>query len=222
MKLIIFDFDGTLVDSQRMIISAFRNAAKTVGLAIPERNSVLNTIGLSLKESIIKMFPDLPPVSLDKLTDEFQRAFLEIRSSSCKKSLSSPYLGVVPFLENLSKKPDYILAIASGKTSVGLQFDLDLHGLGKFFKNIQTCDFHPSKPDPTMLETCLKETGTKPCNAIMVGDTSYDIEMAKAVPMKSIGVTWGYHARHALKDARPDSLVNSFEELERIIYEMMS
>lgn len=219
MRLIIFDFDGTLVNSQDMIITAYQNAAQIQRLPKPEKSVILKTIGLSLKESIEKIFPDLSEEEVKHLKHHFQTSFLNIRDSDSVQSLSHVYPGAIPFLENLSKCSKNVLAIASGKAFAGLRFDLNLHKLGRFFSNIQSSDSHPSKPDPSMLRACLSETGIKPSNAIMVGDTAYDIQMANSVSVKSIAVTWGYHSLRLLEKEKPDFIANSFEEVEKFIYQ---
>ena len=222
MRLIIFDFDGTLVDSQDMIVAAYKDAAKIQKLHIPKTSTILKTIGLSLKESLREIFPELTADQIDRLNIQFQNSFFKIRESETVQKLSNVYPGATAFLENLSNCPRNKLAIASGKALAGLKFDLNLHNIARFFSNLQSSDSHPSKPNPSMLRACLTETGISPSNAVMVGDTAYDIQMANSIPMKSIAVTWGYHSIRLLEKENPDFIASSFEDLEAYIYEAIN
>ena len=217
MKLIIFDVDGTLIDSQETIFRVFEKVLQLHKLSVPDKSIILSSVGLSLPEAVRSIYPNLSDKSILKLTKSLKDAFVEIRNTSDGLELSKPFPNTLITLETLKKRSDLMLSIATGKPLADLNCDLRSHKLLSYFGNLQTSDNHPSKPDPSMLRAALADTGVPFSSAVMVGDTTFDITMAKSLNIKTIGVTWGYHSATSLIEAGADFLVSAMSELELTI-----
>ena len=216
-KLVIMDLDGTLVDSQEFIISATTVAFRDEGLKVPKRENILSIIGLSLTEAFRVLNKDLNEKQIKKLTSRFKNCY----NTFNQEQLISPlYKNAKNFLENLNRNEEIILAIATGKGLKGLLQILKAHNLESFFSKLQTSDFYPSKPDPTMLVSLMKTLKIKTEDAVMVGDTDFDVSMAHRAGIKSIGVLWGYHSISRIKLMKPTAIVENFADLEQKINEL--
>lgn len=211
LRLVIFDVDGTLVDSQADILGAMALAFAAQGLDVPPRAAVLSIVGLSLNEAMARLVPDLPEALRAELVAGYKHAYMTSRINTDTRQTSPLYPGARDVLDLLSQQEDMLLGVATGKSKRGLDALIASHGLEGLFVTRQVADFHPSKPHPSMLLTALRETGVDPADAVMIGDTSYDMEMARAAGIRSIGVSWGYHHPEALTAA--GSIVNSFSDL---------
>lgn len=211
LRLVIFDVDGTLVDSQSDILGAMALAFAAQGLDVPPRAAVLSIVGLSLTEAMAQLVPDLPAPLRAELVAGYKHAYMTTRINTDTRQTSPLYPGARDVLDLLSRQDDMLLGVATGKSKRGLDALIASHGLDGLFVTRQVADFHPSKPHPSMLLTALRETGVDAADAVMVGDTSYDMEMARAAGIRSIGVSWGYHRPEALTAA--GSIVDSFLDL---------
>lgn len=212
LRLAIFDVDGTLVDSQGHIVAAMQTAYDGLGWVAPSRDAVLSIVGLSLEEAFLRLAPEATDSERATLSDGYKTAFADLR----RAGMTSPlYPGVPEMLTRLHAEPELLLAIATGKSRRGLEAMLDAHDLRRFFVSTQVADDHPSKPHPSMVMTALAETGVVARNALMIGDTSFDMEMGAAAGVATIGVTWGYHPHEAL--SRATRVVDSIEALEAAI-----
>ena len=216
LRLVIFDVDGTLVDSQAHILAAMGAAFAAHDLPAPSRADTLAIVGLSLPVAIARLAPDLP-AHHDTLAAAYKEAFARLRLSPEGAALSPLFPGARAALDHLARQDHTLLAIATGKSRRGLDHILDLHGLRGLFQSIQVADDHPSKPHPSMIHACLRDTGVDPRRAVMLGDTSFDIEMGRAAGIHAIGVTWGYHPVQALTRAGADALIDSFEALSETL-----
>ena len=216
-KLVIMDLDGTLVDSQEFIISATTVAFRDEGLKVPKRENILSIIGLSLAEAFRVLNKDLNEKQIKKLISAFKNCY---NTFSQEQLISPLYENAKNFLENLKRNEEIILAIATGKGLKGLLQILKAHNLEAFFSKLQTSDFYPSKPDPTMLVSLMKTLKIKTEDAVMVGDTDFDISMAHRAGIKSIGVLWGYHSISRIKLMKPTAIVENFADLEQKINEL--
>ena len=216
-KLVIMDLDGTLVDSQEFIISATTVAFRDEGLKVPKRENILSIIGLSLTEAFSVLNKDLNEKQIKKLISTFKNCY---NTFSQEQLISPLYENAKNFLENLKRNEEIILAIATGKGLKGLLQILKAHNLESFFSKLQTSDFYPSKPDPTMLVSLMKTLKIKTEDAVMVGDTDFDISMAHRAGIKSIGVLWGYHSISRIKLMKPTAIVENFADLEQKINEL--
>ncbi|MDF1729315.1 MAG: HAD-IA family hydrolase, partial [Sulfitobacter sp.] len=192
LRLVIFDVDGTLVDSQRDIVAAMGAAFDAVGLSAPARARVLAQVGLSLNQIFPRLAPDLGPVEHARMEVAYKEAYMSLRAAGGAEGSSPLYPGAREVLEALHARPEVLLGVATGKSRRGLDRLIEGHGLGHFFVTQQVADFHPSKPHPSMVLTALAECGVEPQAAVMVGDTSFDMDMARAAGVTGIGVSWGY------------------------------
>ena len=210
-RLIIFDMDGTLVDSQFMIIAAMEAAFAAHTLTMPAREKVLGIVGLSLETAMATLgghAEEFPSISL---ATAYREAFFALRHSPEHQEPLFP--GILEVLDTLHARSDVTLALATGKSRRGVDAVLGMHGLLDRFVSIQTADDAPSKPDPTMVLNALAETGMRAEDAVVIGDTSFDMEMARAAGARGIGVTWGYHKPDALKEAGAAVLVKEASQL---------
>ena len=210
LRLVVFDCDGTLVDSQHMIFAAMQRAFADLGLAIPEKQKVRRIVGLGLIEGMAVLAPDLGWEAHAELAQCYKAAFREIRSSSARREPLFP--GVREALESLSCA-GYALGVATGKSRVGLAATLAVHELADYFVTIQTADDAPGKPHPGMLERAIEETGVTRGNTLMIGDTTFDMQMAKHAGVASLGVTWGYHEPDELMRAGAHALTETGGQL---------
>ena len=222
LRLVIFDVDGTLVDSQGDILAAMGAAFAKAGHCVPDRAAILGIVGLSLDVAIPRLAPDLPAGLHTRMVGWYKDAYVGLRSAGGVQASSPLYPHVRDVLEALHARPDTLLGVATGKSRRGLDKLLDGHALRPLFITQQVSDHHPSKPHPAMLHAALSETGLDPHQAVMVGDTEYDIDMARAAGIPAIGVGWGYHpaerlhgAAHVIDDIRalPDLLTRMWESV---------
>jgi phosphoglycolate phosphatase len=189
-RLAIFDCDGTLVDSQANICLAMEDCFARAGLAAPAREMTRRIVGLSLVEAMRTMLPEAEPDFHAALAEDYKQAFHRLRGRGL---VAEPlYDGIQDLIETLDAD-GWLLGVATGKSDRGLGLCLDHHGLSKRFVTLQTADRHPSKPHPSMIEQVLAEAGAAPETSLMIGDTSYDMAMARAAGVTAIGVAWGYH-----------------------------
>jgi phosphoglycolate phosphatase len=215
LRLVVFDFDGTLVDSQRLIIAAMGRAFAGLGEAPPPDPQVLSIVGLSLPQAFATLRPDLPGDAVDRLTAGYKTAFFDLRSAGDEAAASPLYPGARDALDRLAATgPETLLGIATGKARRGLDHMLAAHDLGRYFSTLQTSDFHPSKPHPAMLAAALAETGVDAARSVMVGDTEFDIAMGRAAGLRTVGVAWGYHPVERLRAAGADVVIEGFEALD--------
>ena len=200
LRLVLFDVDGTLVDSQASILTAMGDAFAALTLPAPPRDAVLGIVGLSLDEGIARLAPEAAQATRDRLVTAYKEAFHANRLMLGAGSAPF-YPGARAALDALAQVPEILLGVATGKSRRGLTAVLDGHGLAPLFVTTQVADDHPSKPHPSMLMTCLAETGVDAADAVMIGDTSFDMQMAQAAGIPFVGVSWGYHPVSALAGA---------------------
>jgi phosphoglycolate phosphatase len=210
-SLVIFDVDGTLVDSQHLILAAMAFAFGEAGYPVPAREEVLSVVGLSLPQAMAALAAHLPEAETLRLAEHYRASFVGGRGGGEDAPL---YPGALAALERLAVRPETLLGVATGKARRGLDHVFANHGLARFFVTSQTADGHPSKPHPSMLLAALSETGCLAERAVMVGDTEYDIAMGRAAGMATVGVAWGYHPRARLQAAGADTIIDSFDDLD--------
>ncbi len=210
LRLVLFDVDGTLVDSQGAIVSAMTACFQAQSLPIPERDAVLSIVGLSLPHAMARLAPEQSEQVQSLLVEGYKQAYHAQRL--VQGAASSPlYPRAREVIEQLHAQPEVLLGVATGKSKRGLDALLEAHGLERYFVTRQVADHHPSKPHPSMIETALAETGVPAEHAVMVGDTSFDMDMAAAAQVAGVGVSWGYHDRAALSAAQ--HVIETFEQL---------
>lgn len=212
LKLVIFDVDGTLVDSQAHIIAAMASAFEAEGLTPPAREDTLAIVGLSLPVAMARLAADRDAAVQARLVDGYKAGFARLRMDRGAE-LSPLYPGTLEALAALAEQDEVLLGIATGKSRRGMEHLLDLHGLRRVFHSVQVADDHPSKPHPSMVNACLSETGVDSKHAVILGDTVFDMEMGRAAGIHCIGVDWGYHPAAALTGAGARQVLGGFHEL---------
>ena len=190
LRLAIFDVDGTLADSQAEIVQAMRAAFAGENLTPPDRAAILSIVGLSLDQAMPVLAPAATPTAQANLVKGYKQAYFEHRAANGASPL---YDGARAMLDRLARDPFLLMGVATGKSKRGLDALIEAHELQQVFVTRQVADFHPSKPHPSMIRAALSETGVEAHNTVMIGDTSYDIDMARAAGTQAIGVAWGYH-----------------------------
>lgn len=214
LRLAVFDMDGTLIDSQNAILSAMGSAFAGLERPAPSRAQVLSIVGLSLPQAFARLAPWADETQIAALTEHYRTAVFALRAQKGGDGEAPLYPGARTALERLACHDRVLLGVATGKARRGLDHAFDSHGIGHFFQTCQTADLHPSKPHPAMLEQALTDTGVLAADAVMIGDTTFDIEMGRAAGMATIGVAWGYHPVEALHDAGADRVIDSFDGLD--------
>jgi phosphoglycolate phosphatase len=197
-RLAIFDCDGTLVDSGATIARALGAAFEQNGLELPPLEVSRKVIGLSLAEAMAVLLPEEPSERHLELAEDYKRAFWNLRSAGeVEEPLFEGILELLDALENAG----WLLGVATGKSDRGLRLCLESHGIHARFVSLQTADRHPSKPHPSMVRKAIAEAGAAPSTSIVVGDTSFDMEMAAGAGARGIGAGWGYHGADELLEA---------------------
>jgi phosphoglycolate phosphatase len=209
-RLAVFDCDGTLVDSQANICRAMEMCFAETGLVPPKAEATRRVVGLSLAEAMAALHPDGDTAIHAALADRYKLAFRTLRAQG---QVAEPLFdGIADTIAALDAD-GWLLGVATGKSDRGLELCLAHHGLRDRFVTLQTADRHPSKPHPAMLEQAMADAGAHPATTAMIGDTSYDIGMAKALGVFAIGVSWGYHSPEELFDEGADVVAHHPREL---------
>lgn len=190
IKLAIFDCDGTLVDSGHTIHTALSDTFASHGLAVPPQGEAKRVVGLSLHEAMAALAPDAEGTEHAALADTYRDVFVGMRARGCVEEPVFP--GILDLLDALDAD-GWLLAVATGKSDRGLRHCLDSHGLGGRFVSLQTADRHPSKPHPGMALAAMADAGAEPGRSVMIGDTAWDMGMARAAGTGAVGALWGYH-----------------------------
>ncbi len=218
MYLVLFDVDGTLVDSAHLILATMERAFETEGLPPPPEAATRGIIGLSLPQALARLAPDHAPDTQARLVEAYKAQF-SIERDSAPASL---YPGVAEGLAHLARRDDVLLGVATGKSRRGLDHLVEVQGWAGLFVTRQTADTNPSKPHPGMIHSALAETGAQSGRCLMIGDTSYDMAMARAAGARGLGVSWGYHQPLALTEAGADWVAPDFTALVARIEEMIA
>ena len=205
--LIVFDWDGTLMDSAAKIVRCMQAAAEDVGIPDPGSAAIRDIIGLGLSEAMQVLFPEQAPVRRAELVERYRRHFLELDTTE-----TPLFPGVKQGLTQLTGQ-GYLVAIATGKARRGLDRVLDETGMRHLFVSSRCADEAFSKPHPQMLDDLLDETGVDTGRALMVGDTVYDMEMARSAQVAGLAVSYGVHARERLLDCGALACLDSFPEV---------
>ncbi len=196
-KLVIFDWDGTLMDSVPKIVACIEKAALAVGLEIRAKQEIKNIIGLSLNKAMSVLYP--------AVSDQQRQSMIEAYREQFKVLDTTPmpfYTGAIELIKFLHNQ-GYLLAVATGKSRAGLDHVLQGNQLDSYFVTSRCSDEANSKPDPLMLKQILQELDIDAKDTVMVGDSCYDLEMAQAIDMDSIGISHGVHSRELLSEVGP-------------------
>jgi phosphoglycolate phosphatase len=212
LRLVVFDIDGTLVDSAALIHAGFAGAFATLGRPLPERREIFARVGLSLHEAMAGLLPGATPTELARAVEAYKRAYVALRAERAEGGVPL-FPGAREAIAALAARPEVLIGAATGMARRGLDHALSANRLEPFFVTRQSADIHPSKPNPAMLNAALAETGVAPGHAVMVGDTTYDIEMAANAGVAAVGVSWGHHSPEALAAAGAARVIGDFAEL---------
>nr|WP_166180025.1 HAD-IA family hydrolase [Altererythrobacter segetis] len=213
-RLAVFDCDGTISDGQAAVCAAMAGAFAAVALPVPPDYEIRRIVGLSLPVAVRHLAPGETPAMHGEIVDAYRAAFFKAREQGL---VAEPlYEGIAELLRSLHGK-GWLLGVATGKSDRGLNGCLVNHGIFDLFVTLQTADRHPSKPDPAMLAAAMLEAGAEPGETVMIGDTSFDIAMARAAGCRAIGVAWGYHAPDELLEAGAEAVAFTAAELEDLI-----
>jgi phosphoglycolate phosphatase len=210
LRLVVFDWDGTLTDSQHTIVEAMTAAFAAHGLPAPAAEAIRRVVGLPLAEATFR----LGAAEAEAVADAYRAAHAEIRQ---RPGWTEPLFPGVPEILDLFAARRIKLGIATGKSRRGLAASLAAHGLRERFATLQTSDDGPGKPHPHMLHAAMAEAGARPAETAMVGDTTFDVEMAKAAGALAIGAAWGYHGVDELRAAGADAIATSLADLPALL-----
>jgi phosphoglycolate phosphatase len=217
-KFAVFDCDGTLVDSQYVITQTMNLMFCDYDLPALDRTEVRRIVGLHLPEAIENLVPQAPEgVSYVEMAECYKRHFFAIRESG---AFFEPVFDHVGDVLNQLHGDGITLGLATGKSRRGSEYVLEKHGFIRLFSSIKTADDGPGKPHPQILLDAMAEAGAVPENTIVIGDTTFDILLAKNAGAGAIGVNWGYHSPHELEAAGAARLVGSFADIPHVLEEL--
>lgn len=211
LKLAVFDIDGTLVDSRQVITEAMRRAFARAGLPEIGYERTRTIVGLELTEAVGRLAPpDYPTGKLSELSGYYKQAFVEMRTET---GFSEPlYEGARETVERLADE-GWLLGVATGKARRGLDIVFEHHGLHRHFQTFQTVDGGAGKPHPRMVLDAMGETGARPEATVMIGDTSWDMLMARAAGAHALGVSWGFHTPDEIEEGGAHAVHHQFDDL---------
>lgn len=207
-RLAVFDVDGTLLDSRRIIAQSMQDAFTALALPAPSYDETRRVVGLSLVTAIERLAPDLPQARWGELGEAYKAAFLRQREEGAE----ALYDGARDCVLKL-KEDGWLLGVATGKARRGLEKFLALHDFDETFDAAYCADDGPGKPDPHMLNLNMRALGVAPDKTVMIGDTSFDMEMARAAGAYALGVHWGFHTPGEVEAGGAHETAGSFEDL---------
>lgn len=216
LSLALFDCDGTLLDGQHTVLAAMRDAWAEHGIGRPDDDRVRSMIGLTLHDGIGRILPAGSSADPMEVAESYKRSYRVHRERH--GAVDPAYPGIATCLDRL-EAAGILLGVATGKSLRGLRSALSAHGWGDRFATLQTPDHGPGKPNPDMVHRALAESGVGADRTIMIGDTSFDMEMAVAAGVGAVGVAWGYHSVEALRSAGAETIVDSADTLADLLLE---
>ncbi len=209
--LAIFDVDGTLVDSRASIHACLGWAFEGQGLPAPTYDQGRMIVGLSLHEAMATLAPDAPPATVDALTQGYKDGWTTMHA---RKGFEEPlYSGAAELLAGL-RADGWKIAMATGKSRRGVETVIAMHGWAEVFDSTHCADDGPGKPHPAMVREALKAANASPAEAVMIGDTAFDMTMARGAGVRALGVAWGFHTADEIAAGGADAVFDSFAALE--------
>ena len=206
-QLLVFDWDGTLVDSEACIIDAMQLASAEAKLPKCNDAQIRDVIGLSLEGAIEALFPEAETSVRGSVADRYREHYFSTSTSAVPV-----FEGVVEILEKLNQE-NYFLAVATGKSRTGLDRSLNETGLNKYFHTTRCADEAVSKPAPQMLIEIIDFFGLEAVDTLMIGDSEYDLQMANNAGAESIAVSYGVHNAERLQQCEPLGIIHKITEL---------
>mgnify|MGYP003114730994 CR=1 FL=1 len=213
MRAVLFDCDGTIADSCGLICDIMRRVFAEHGLPEPEDAETRGIIGLSLDVAIGRLHPTAEPPLLAAMVEGYRRTFRASRADERFRETLFP--GMKALIDRLSAREDVLLAMVTGKSRSGVAAICETHDME--FHAVRTADDCPSKPHPAMVEECCAEFGLDPRHALVVGDSVFDIEMARTAGASALGVAWGTHEAAPLLASGAYAVAETVDELGAFI-----
>lgn len=214
-KLLIFDWDGTLMDSISRIVDCLRIASEQVlGEESRSHDDLKDVIGLGLREAIQQLHPRVNEQQIKQMSELYRYQYMDVNATASKL-----FEGAEKTLAHLEQQ-GYWLAVATGKGRQGLDQVLEITGLGPRFHCTRCASETFSKPHPLMLEEILQQLGLDASEALMIGDTSYDMEMAKNANMDRLGVSYGVHTQARLNSHQPIGCIHHIQQLDDFLKQL--
>lgn len=212
VKLVIFDWDGTVMDSVGRIVSSMQIAAEKTGIAVPDAAAVQHIIGLSLDPAFDILFPDTSKAQRQTLFEHYRDEYVLHNNTP-----TPMFEGAEALFEQLANQ-NILLAVATGKARKGLDRIFAETGLARYFATTRCADEAQSKPHPDMLQQIIAELGLAAHEAVMVGDTSHDLKMAQAIAMPRVGVSHGAHDATLLRQYQPLAVIDRLADLPAVLF----
>lgn len=206
-SLLVFDWDGTLMDSEARIVACMQAAMRALDLEPMGAESIRRIIGLGIGEAVRALYPQADAGFVARFADAYRVAFME--ASSVPQALFPGVEGVLGELEAAG----YLLAVATGKGRSGLDRGLRESGLGARFHATRCADESRSKPHPAMLEELMERCGVSPRETLMIGDTTFDLDMARNAGASAVGVSYGVHPVEHLLGCEPLTILHAITDL---------
>lgn len=216
MRLVIFDLDGTLIDSVALIVETVTNSFSAVNEPVPEERLIRAISGITARDAMGILAPGAGPERVEIILQSYREHYLRQAGVTREPMFS----GALAALDRLQADPETLLAVATGKGYKGAITLLERHGIIGRFNSIQTPDHNRGKPDPQMIETAMERAGTRRGQSVMIGDTVHDMRMAKSAGVGAIGVAWGYHEVAELSEAGADIVIDDFTQLDRAVTDL--
>lgn len=217
MRLVIFDLDGTLIDSVALIVETVTEAFTAVGQAVPTEQEIRAISGITAREAMAILAPGTDAERVETILQSY-RTHYQARAGVSREPL---FKGALAALDRLQAQPDTVLAVATGKGYRGAVTLLERHAIIDRFHSIQTPDHNRGKPDPQMIDTAMEKAGVGHEATVMIGDTVHDMRMARAAGVKALGVAWGYHEIDELTGAGAHLVIERFDDLDRAIDQLL-
>ncbi len=215
-KLIVFDWDGTLMDSEARIVACLRAAIEDAGLPMRDGEALRDIIGLGLREALVALYPEGSIAEHDALVQHYRRHFLQ------RNDTPTPlFEGAETLLQDLHGA-GHFLAVATGKGRQGLDKVLAESGTGRYFHYTRCSDEAGSKPNPQMLFDIMDYLGVEPADTLMIGDTEYDLQMAHNAGVEALAVSYGVHDKSRLLACRPLDCLDSLSEVHSWLKQYLS
>ena len=217
MRLIVFDLDGTLVDSEALIVASVTEAFRAVNEPVPDVGAIRAISGITARDALAILAPGADEARVDVLLE----SYIDHYHRRSAASIEPLFEGALELLDRLQASPETILAVATGKGYAGAVTLLERHGIIDRFNSIETPTHNRGKPDPEMVHTAMNKAGVDAAHTVMLGDTVHDMRMAKAAGVKALGVAWGYHEAADLELAGAAIVDRGFSEVDARIDELV-
>lgn len=217
MKLVVFDLDGTLIDSVRHFVESVTDGFTAIGQPVPDETTIRSVSGITARDAMALLAPGSPPDRVTEILESYRHHY-RAKAGIQREPL---FVGALELLDRLQADPDTILAVATGKGYQAAITLLEHHGIVGRFESIQTPDHNRGKPDPQMIETAMARVGADRRQTVMIGDTIHDMRMARAAGVGGIGVSWGYHETPDLLREGASALVDRFDDLDPAIARLL-